>query len=57
MKPVVAFLRKLGMRMICYLDDFLVIIASPEMIAKDGRTLAMLLENLGFIINTEKSRR
>lgn len=55
MKPVVGFLRKIGMRLICYLDDFLVINSNPNKVAKDGKTLGLLLESLGFIINREKS--
>ena len=56
LKPVAAFLRKRGVRMILYLDDFLVL-GSTYQEAQSHTALAVsLLESLGFTINREKSR-
>ena len=56
LKPVAAFLRKRGVRMILYLDDFL-ILGSTYQEAQSHTALAVsLLESLGFTINREKSR-
>ena len=56
LKPVAAFLRQRGVRMILYLDDFL-ILGSTYQEAQSHTALAVsLLESLGFAINREKSR-
>ena len=55
MKPVVAQLRKRGVRLIIYLDDIL-IMAETETLAKHhAQTTCNLLEALGFVINFQKS--
>ena len=55
MKPVVAQLRKQGIRLIIYLDDIL-IMAETETLAKQyAQTTCNLLETLGFVINFQKS--
>ena len=55
MKPVVAMLRKLGIRVVLYLDDMLVL-SRCESTAKSHVQIAMnLLSSLGFIINMDKS--
>ena len=55
MKPVVSTLRKLGFRLILYLDDMLMMAHSKEE-ARKGLAAAMeLLCSLGFIINVKKS--
>ena len=54
-KPVAAYLRKRGIRIIVYLDDFLILGSSiEESIANTWQTLT-LLQRLGFTINWEKS--
>ena len=55
LKPVVAFLRGLGVRLIVYIDDMLVIEKSPAEARDHMEALIVLLEGLGFIINREKS--
>ena len=55
LKPVAAFLCKRGVRMILYLDDFL-ILGSTYQEAQSRTALAVfLLESLGFTVNLEKS--
>ena len=53
LKPVAAFLRKRGVRLVIYLDNILIIGSSVEEIRQF--TEMSLLESLGFIINKEKS--
>ena len=55
MKPVVALLRRAGIRLIIYLDDLLFMHATREGLREDMATARYLLENLGFVINLEKS--
>ena len=55
MKPVVALLRQLGIRMIIYLDDLLIMAQSQDLLNCHVSTVRNLLENLGFIINYLKS--
>ena len=55
MKPVVALLRRAGIRVIIYLDDLLFMYATQEGLREDMATARYLLENLGFVINLEKS--
>ena len=52
-KPVIALLRQLGVRLVCYIDD--VLMAETLQLARDhGQALVFLLENLGFIISHTK---
>ena len=55
LKPVAAFLRKRGVCMILYLDDFLILGSTyPE--AQSHTAMAVsLLESVGFTVNLEKS--
>ena len=54
-RPVVATLREVGLRMIIYIDDILVM-AETESLLKDHITAVVyLLENLGFVVNYPKS--
>ena len=55
MKPVVALLRRAGIRLIIYLDDLMFMNQSKEGLGLDMATARYLLENLGFVINIEKS--
>ena len=55
MKPVVALLRRTGIRLIIYLDDLLFMNSSKVGLQQDMTTARYLLENLGFVINLEKS--
>jgi hypothetical protein len=55
LKVVVAFLRKRGIRLVFYLDDFLIMNESEEGLCADLKTTLNILESLGFLINWEKS--
>ena len=54
-KPVVTSLRTLGMRIIIYIDDILVMAPSKELTQEHIQCLIFLLENLGFTVNRQKS--
>ena len=55
LKPVTGFLRKMGVRIIVYLDDMLIMNSTLDGARKDIMILKLILENLGFLINLEKS--
>ena len=55
MKIPIAILRRLGIRLVIYLDDILIMNQSLTDIISDLSTAVYLLENLGFLINQEKS--
>ena len=55
LKVVVAFLRKRGVRLVVYLDDFLIMNESKEGLRADLKTTLSILESLGFLINWDKS--
>lgn len=56
MKPVVGLLRQLGIRIVIYLDDILVMAQTQEEMAKCHATTTInLLESLGFTVNYQKS--
>ena len=55
LKPVVAHLRKRGVRLIIYLDDILVMSACPRIAKYHTMMTTNLLTSLGFVINKDKS--
>ena len=55
LKPVVAALRKRGIRIIVYLDDFLILNQSKEGAQRDFAYVLDLLQRCGFLINRDKS--
>ena len=55
LKVVAAFLRRQGMRLIVYLDDILIMNISKDNTKADVDKVVELLQNLGFLINWEKS--
>ena len=55
MKPIAAFLRRKSIRVLIYLDDFLLLAATKEEAVKNTHLLITLLQSLGFIINFKKS--
>lgn len=52
---VAAHLRKQGIRLAVYLDDWLIVDQQKSVLVKNRDTTITLLTSLGFIINTEKS--
>ena len=55
LKPALTLLRELGVRLVAYIDDILVLAETEEMARDHTSGLTYLLENLGFIIHPEKS--
>jgi hypothetical protein len=55
LRPVAALGRELGMRLIMYIDDFLLMAESKEKAQDQASGLIYLLKCLGFVINTEKT--
>ena len=55
MKPVIAWLRGQGVRMIIFLDDILLLAPTVETMNQHTRMTISLLESLGFLINYKKS--
>ena len=55
LKPALALLCAIGVRLIVYIDDILVLADSKELLLDHLEGLHYLLECLGFIINKEKS--
>ena len=55
LKPVVAYLRTQNIRLLVYLDDILIIGSSVQILREHTALVIDLLQNLGFIINYEKS--
>lgn len=55
LKPVVSTLRKLGIRLVLYLDDMLIMAKHREEAKSHLATIMDLLLSLGFIINLKKS--
>ena len=53
-RPVIATLRTLGLRIIIYIDDILIMAETPTLAREHTAGLIFLLENLGFIINFPK---
>ena len=55
-KPVVAFLRERGIKLIIYLDDLLIISSCPEILSVQINLIRDLFQILGLIINETKSQ-
>ena len=48
-------LREMGIRLIIYIDDILVMVKSETLLRDRVAGIIYLLENLGFVINFSKS--
>uniref|UniRef100_A0A1X7SH48 Reverse transcriptase domain-containing protein n=1 Tax=Amphimedon queenslandica TaxID=400682 RepID=A0A1X7SH48_AMPQE len=55
LKPVLTLLRELGVRLVAYIDDILVLAETKEMAQCHTEALMYLLQNLGYIIHPEKT--
>ena len=55
LRPVLTLLRELGVRLVAYIDDILVLAETEEMAKDHTEGLIYLLENLGFIVHPEKA--
>ena len=56
LKPVLAHLRAKGLRLVAYLDDILITGKNRAEAEKAYHQAKQLLEDLGFVINLEKSQ-
>ena len=54
LKPVVTLFRELGVRLVIYIDDILIMAETREQARDHTLCLIHLLENLGFIVHPEK---
>ena len=54
-RAVAEFLRERGLRLFVYLDDWLIVAPSLQLLQEDIRLLCELVTRLGFVINQEKS--
>uniref|UniRef100_A0AC34FUH3 Reverse transcriptase domain-containing protein n=1 Tax=Panagrolaimus sp. ES5 TaxID=591445 RepID=A0AC34FUH3_9BILA len=54
-KKVAAYLRSLGIRLVVYLDDWLIIADSPKELLKQLDCVKLTFQSLGLIINWDKS--
>jgi len=55
LKLVMVFLRHRGIHIIFYIDDMLLIADSPAQVNEHVAVVQFVLENLGFVLNVEKS--
>lgn len=55
-RAIILTLRTLGLRVIIYIDDILIMAESEQMSKEHTTGLIFLLENLGFVINYAKSQ-
>ncbi|XP_063289505.1 uncharacterized protein LOC134573649 [Pelobates fuscus] len=55
LKPVVAFLRLHGVRLIIYLDDILILSGTRSLLLEHLGWALHLIQNLGFLVNWKKS--
>ena len=55
MKPVIAFLRAMGIRLFIFLDDILIMASSYELAMQHTDLVIQVLTSLGFVINFPKS--
>jgi hypothetical protein len=55
LKPIVAMLRRIGIRLLIYLDDLIIMNQKPGILLKDLHTTIWLVQCLGFMINWAKS--
>ena len=55
LRPAAALARELGMRVIVYIDDILLMAESREKLCDQTLALVYLLECLGFVINSQKT--
>ena len=56
LNPVIGLLRKQGIRLIIYFDDFLLMASTEETLSYNVTLMVTLLEMLGFVVNYQKSQ-
>ena len=55
LKPVVEMLRSIGIRLVIYINDMLLMASSSKLLTEQVHSTLFLLENAGFIIDNKKS--
>jgi len=55
LKPAIELLRELGILLVIYMDDMLLLANSRSVLVEHIYTAMYVLENLGFVINKPKS--
>ena len=55
LKPLLVYLRAMGVRLLVYLDDILIMAATPELCLEHTQLTWQLLTDLGFLGNLKKS--
>ena len=55
LKPVIAFLRSMGIRLLIFLDNILIMADSLQRAAEHTELVIRVLESLGFVIKKKKS--
>ena len=55
LKPVIAFLRSMGIRLLIFLNNILIMADSPERAAEHTEIVIRVLDSLGFVIKKKKS--
>ena len=55
MKPVIAFLRATGIRLLIFLDDILIMASSHKLAMQHTDLVIQVLTSMGFVINFPKS--
>ena len=55
MKPVLKYLRSLGIRLVCYMDDILLLAETRDLCNKHKDLVVTTLDKLGLLRNIEKS--
>jgi len=55
LKPTIELLRTIGVRLVIYMDDMLLMASSEHLIQEQTYVALFLLENLGFVVNNKKS--
>ena len=55
LKPVVEMLRSIGIRLVIYIDDMLLMASSSKLLTEQVYSTLFLFDNTGFIINNKKS--
>ena len=55
LKPLLVYLQALGVCLLVYLDDFLIMAHTREQCLEQAQLIVGLLEKLGYLINREKS--
>ena len=55
LKPAIELLRAIGIRLVIYMDDMLIMAHSKQMLREQIYQVLFLIKNLGFIIDSKKS--